>query len=224
MKLKKLNKGFWSFTLKALVVTGIITYLGIFMIKNKEIAIALMPWATLLLAFAAFWTIWQNYSLHKKERKERLLNEIIEWAVDVAKCEFTVNIQEPLPIFSKLYEKSFREYEFQDKQELIKGIMLDSKRFWLNHYMNLHRNYQVLGTKGEYIINLSSAKYFESIINSVRKVKAQISGYQDGLWEYMRDIDDKSKKEKLENEAKELHTRAVELIKEATKIKTRDIG
>jgi len=39
--------------------------------------------ATLLLAIAAFWSIWQNYQLQKRERKERLLNEIIEWAESI---------------------------------------------------------------------------------------------------------------------------------------------
>ena len=42
--------------------------------------------ATLFLAIAAFWAIWQNYSLHKRERKERLLNEIIEWATQILEC------------------------------------------------------------------------------------------------------------------------------------------
>ena len=102
--------------------------------------------------------------------------------------------------------------------------MQDQKRFSLNHYMNLHRNYQSLGTKGEYILSLSKAKYFESIINTVEMVKTQISGYQDTLWEYMKDIDEKLKKEELENKAKELNTSAVKLIKEATKIQTKDIS
>ena len=98
--------------------------------------------------------------------------------------------------------------------------MLDRKHFRLNHCMNLHRNYQSLGTKGEYILSLSDAKYFQNILNIVRTVKAQISDYQDGLWEYMKDIDDKLREKKLEDEAKGLHTRAIELIKAATKIKT----
>ena len=45
--------------------------------------LAISAGATFLLALAAFWAIWQNYSLRQKERKERLLNEIIEWAIDV---------------------------------------------------------------------------------------------------------------------------------------------
>lgn len=44
--------------------------------------LAISAGATFLLALAAFWAIWQNHSLQKRERKERLLNEIIEWVSD----------------------------------------------------------------------------------------------------------------------------------------------
>ncbi len=49
--------------------------------------LAISAGATFLLALAAFWAIWQNHNLQKRERRDRLLNEIIEWAIDVAKCE-----------------------------------------------------------------------------------------------------------------------------------------
>ena len=52
----------------------------------KEWALVVSAGVTLLLAFAAFWAIWQNHSFRKKEYKRRLLNEIIEWAVDILSC------------------------------------------------------------------------------------------------------------------------------------------
>jgi len=48
--------------------------------------LAISAGATFLLALAAFWAIWQNYIFRRKERKERLLNEIIEWAIDIHHC------------------------------------------------------------------------------------------------------------------------------------------
>jgi hypothetical protein len=48
--------------------------------------------ATGSLAAAAFWAIWQNYQLHKRERRERLLNEIIEWAEDIDIASLTPDI------------------------------------------------------------------------------------------------------------------------------------
>jgi len=49
--------------------------------------------ATLLLAIAAFWAIWQNHQLQIRERRERLLNEIIEWAMDVAVPQFSIGTE-----------------------------------------------------------------------------------------------------------------------------------
>lgn len=54
--------------------------------------LAISAGATFLLALAAFWAIWQNYRLHKKERRERLLNEIIEWAIDIQKVSLEVGL------------------------------------------------------------------------------------------------------------------------------------
>ena len=185
-------------------------------------------WITLAAVIVALGigvaSILHTQSLQKKERRERLLNEIIEWANDVAVCEFTVNIQEPLPIFSRLYEKDMLQLSKADEEKILEGIKKDVDRFWLHHIMNLHRNYQALGAKGEYILILSNAKYFESIINNVRTVNAQISDHEEGLWEYMKNMDDKDRRDKLENKAKELNTSAVKLIRKATKINTRDIS
>jgi hypothetical protein len=59
-------------------------------ITNKYLAIGTLMLAlvTLILAGASLWTIRQNYKLREKDRKERLLNEIIEWAMDVINCGF----------------------------------------------------------------------------------------------------------------------------------------
>ncbi len=47
--------------------------------------LAISAGATFLLALVAFWAIWQNHSLQKRERKDRLLNEIIEWATGISR-------------------------------------------------------------------------------------------------------------------------------------------
>ena len=97
-----------------------------------------------------------------------------------------------------------RAYDIKDKEKLVEGIMQDHRRAWQSRYMNLHRNYQTLDARGEYILSLSTTKDFKSIYNTISTVKTQISGYQDTLWEYMKDIDKKSKKEELEKKRKSL--------------------
>lgn len=44
--------------------------------------------ATFLLAIAAFGTMWQTRNIRKAERRERLLNEIIDWAIDITRVNF----------------------------------------------------------------------------------------------------------------------------------------
>ena len=48
------------------------------------VATMVAAWTTLLVAYAAFRTIRSNREKESRDRKERLLNEIIEWAEDVA--------------------------------------------------------------------------------------------------------------------------------------------
>ena len=205
-----------------LLISGSVLWAGKILVDEKN-WVAISALATLVLAFGAFWAIMDNRHARIVNRKERLLNEVIQWAIDVATCEYSVSIEEPSSIFTRLHDKDLRAYDIKDKVKLAQGIMQDHKRVWQSRYMNLHRNYQTLDARGEYILSLSDNKDFESIINTVRAVKAQISDYQNGLWEYMKDIDDKSREKKLEDEAKKLQTRAVELIKAATKIKAKDI-
>jgi hypothetical protein len=61
----------------------------------KEWAVPLSAGATFLLAIAAFWAIWQNYSFRKKDRRFRfqidVLNEVRNWAAEAVKLGFQYN-------------------------------------------------------------------------------------------------------------------------------------
>jgi hypothetical protein len=72
--------------------------------------LAISAGATFLLALAAFWAIWQNHSLRKRERKERLLNEIIEWATQILECSRAPTFIEPR---LKLTEEGVSTFEFE---------------------------------------------------------------------------------------------------------------
>ena len=66
--------------------------------------LAISASATFLLAIAAFWAIWQNHVIQKREQKHRLLKEIIEWATDIQKVSLEVDI----PVDSVLTEEQRR--------------------------------------------------------------------------------------------------------------------
>ncbi|GEM_PF-5653188 len=55
---------------------------------SDPVAIATLVLAlmTAILAGTSFWIIRQNYKFREKDRKERLLNEIIKWATDIHYC------------------------------------------------------------------------------------------------------------------------------------------
>jgi len=77
----------------------------IFLYANiADLADVFTVWATLVLAGVAIFSFEESRRLREenrqkeeRDRKERLLNEIIEWATDVAKCESLSPISE-LPI------------------------------------------------------------------------------------------------------------------------------
>ncbi len=65
------------------------------------VATILLAIATFVLAFLAWKSIKQNSEIRQKERKERLLKEIIEWGESIRRCSFVSNLEE-LSIVLKL--------------------------------------------------------------------------------------------------------------------------
>ncbi len=66
-----------------LVAAGFVWAVRILLEDDNWLAISAL--ATLVLAFGAFWAILDNRHGRIVDRKERLLNEIIDWALDTAK-------------------------------------------------------------------------------------------------------------------------------------------
>ncbi len=164
----------------------------------------------------------QTQKLKERERKERLLNEIIEWALDVAKCGSTVNIQSPQPFFTVLVEKNFPKLSREEQEILLKGLNKDNERVWQSRHMELIFRYQTVDARGEYICEISNLPYF-NIYASVKEVKDNLRTTLEIYWEYLDDITDEALMEKVTEWEHKLQESAVSLIKEATKIKTKDL-
>ena len=226
MKLKKINKGFWSFTLKATVVAGLIAYFCIFLINNREIAIALTPWATLLLALAAFWAIRQNYSLHKRERKERLLNEIIEWALDISNCKgnpFHTESDKIRDEWSAKIVDTFsleeRFYDLENRGKYIQQIALKLEKGLGSAVGEVMSD--IKGRRMQLIDSMGTRPTHDLDMDEMRKIIDIQSGKVetlDGLSEHAK------KKLALGKSAGKLRKSVSKLIEEATEIKTRDIS
>jgi hypothetical protein len=50
--------------------------------------LAISAGATFLLAIGAFLAILQTHSIKRREQRHRILNEILDWALDIARCAF----------------------------------------------------------------------------------------------------------------------------------------
>ena len=160
-------------------------------------------WVTLLAVIVALGigvaSILHTQSLQKKERRERLLNEIIEWAVDVRKSS------------SESIDPSKIEFDAQPTQ-------IASQQ----GFRHLRWRYQSLNTKSAYMKEAISKAFGCNLLSAVEKVIQKL----DKAIEILEGcITSKAKENsaKIEAYKKSLDCCAEELIIEAAKIKTKDI-
>lgn len=127
---------------------------GVFVVidKYEGFAVKISAFAALLVAFAAFFVIDENRRLRserqqqeERDRKERILNTIIEWGIDIAKCESE-------PPIATLPVPELLSLEAESAKATIEHINAVTK-------VNLARRYQVLDANSEYI--KSRAKKFD---------------------------------------------------------------
>ncbi|MFH1031942.1 MAG: hypothetical protein V1767_05225 [Chloroflexota bacterium] len=76
------------------------------------IATLVLALVTAVLAGASFWTIRQNYNFRKKDNKQRLLDEIKEWALDIHKSSLEVHI--PFIDMTRVRELEMQGYPTSD--------------------------------------------------------------------------------------------------------------
>jgi hypothetical protein len=174
---------------------------------NLELFTLLLAGATFLLALAAFGSIWQNHRLQKRERRERLLNEIIEWAEALPKPFVTRNFidtQQNLYNEEKLYQYVFARFT-QD----------------LNHI-------EALMGRNVYILNIS-VSFHNDLQMAVQKLVEEAISYKDyySRWYQINENnlfkpnrEDVEKAIEIETQIK---TSALDVINKATDIKTNDL-
>ena len=175
------------------------------------IAAILVGGGTLFLGIMAWHTIRQTRTIQKAEKRERLLNEIIKWAIDMTKGELLM--------------------EFADV-----GGIKDIQRARLYLYTTvdkLHFSFRQARTRGQYIsgiVSILGADLQGAVGEVVRNLEAHIQA----LNKCMDTINGPacettlngaiSTARKTTDSKKLLDESATRVIEEATKIKTRDIS
>ena len=152
---------------------------------------------TLFLGIMAWRTIRQTRNLQKAEKRERLLNEIIEWAEDVARLNFKI-------------------YNFIEAQI--------SKESWVENVIGeIVSQFQVVEVKGDYInsIALSSFKGERKLSKAVKAVNKEIRELGDvSIKRLAKEVSSEVVKEHMDK----LRLKIADLLKEVAKIKTRSIS
>jgi len=167
---------------------------------TKEWAIVISAGATFILAIAAFLAIWQNRLLQNRERRERLLNEIIEWAEDIRQSSL----------------------ESIDPSKMIFGnplMQIDPQM----EFLRLWNKCQGLNKKGAYMEKAIAKVFGGNLLSAVEKIIQKLNETIEILGDCLT-RKAKENIEKVEEYKKSLDYCAEVLIEEAVKIKTRDIG
>ncbi len=176
--------------------------------KVAALFMALTAFVTLLVVYATFNATKQSnlreqqrredeLAKEERDRKEHLLNEITEWAEDVARLNFKI-------------------YNFIEAQI--------AKESWVESSIGeIVSQFQVVEAKGDYIntIALSSFKGKGKLLSAVKAVNKEIRELVDIS---MKRLDGKVATEAVTEHMNLLRSKITELLKETAKIKTRDIS
>ena len=171
------------------------------------IAAILVGGGTLFLGIMAWRTIRQTRIIQETEKGERLLNEIIEWAINITKCPF---------------EKDFRD---------IIGATNVTKvqLFTYNHIVEVKESFMGMTGRSEYISKIV-LKFKQDLQKAVKELKKDLEAniklfdeWQHAMADDLAmDISDYA--EKAEAHGRQLDKSVNKVIDEAAKIKTKDIG
>ena len=142
-------------------------------------------------------SILHTRSLQKKERRERLLNEIIEWAIDIGKCGKRADLSDLLHIAD-------------DKQESFLPIRMTEAAL----------NIGLMEGRNEYI-STTALNFGQELQEDVDILIDCLEAYKELLEAESKGVPTAPESiEKLESHDRQLLTLASNVIKKAVKIKT----
>ena len=158
--------------------------------------------ATFSLAGAAFWAIWQTHGIQKSEKAQRLLNEVIEWSIDIQKCPF---------------EKDFRT--------IVGATGVNKLRLSVyEHIIAVKESYQAITARNPYIFEIarnfegSLQKAVEELIKDLKEHIKLLDKWQHAI-AANESIDMTAYADKADAHGRKLSYSTYKVIKQATKIK-----
>ncbi len=118
---------------------------------------------TLFLGIMAWRTIRQTRSIRKAEKRERLLKEIVEWAIDISKCGIDADID--------FFMRCPNEF-FETEEDFIKdNDNIERKETERRYWSRLLSEYLHLSKKSGYIEIIATKKIKkEALDKSIKKL------------------------------------------------------
>ena len=166
-------------------------------------------------------SILHTQSLQKRERKERLLNEIIQWANDVTKGTSEVNT----PIAPRLGDETIEQVTQRSK--LLKYVTINAKSEYIKRIASVFEEGLVSDVE-KVTQNLNLVIYFLMQLLDYKQIELKLLERMPWLKsEEMPPVTEETLskgKETLLNMEWALHTSAINLMNKTAKIKTRDIS
>jgi len=114
------------------------------------VAAILVGGGTLALAVMAYKAIRQTRGIQRSEKRERLLNEIIEWAEDIAECGTNINLPVNIKLTTDLVIDNLNKVTFLEYLRLI--------------------------NRGEYIEAVADKLFTEDLYTTVHKIILKLNG------------------------------------------------
>ena len=164
------------------------------------IAAILVGGGTFALAFMTWKSIRQTRSIQKAERRERLLNEIIEWVTDLNKCAW------------------------ESEYTISAGV--SSEEYKVLREANIFSRFRAADSKSEYIRNIALT-FGEDLHSNAEQVKKQLDELLALRWKSLKSENDEEKQklsEQIQHSEEKLYRLVEGLSRAAVQIKTKDIS
>jgi len=199
MKTKSFHTKWWKvIKFLLLLVLGVAFVWVVILLAEADNWLGISALATMILAIAAFVTIRNSNEQEKRVRKERLLNEIIDWATDILECGRVPDM---------LYEMRVRDKTTTDE---LKGVMSDDVRYRFNP----------IKARSVYLLKIAPTfgKRLQTFVNATTDaIEQQIELLK-------QTADGALSPDAVGDHRKVLDKSVDQLIAEATRLKTIDLG
>ncbi len=157
-----------------------VMFLGLVIIYLNDKWVGISAMATLLLALGAFLAIQKTLDIRKSEKRERLLNEIIEWALDISKCGIDAGIDYFMRCPTEVFDN---EEEFIKNTDNIERKETEH-RYWsrlLSEYLHLNKKggyIEIIATKiiKKEALDKSIKKLVDELENQIKVIRQGLTG------------------------------------------------